>query len=110
MNVSPPKSDGVCIWHPTLKEAVDAPQGTYKDIWLIGGEGIYTEGLQYADEIYTTLIPERVDIAGKTCARFPYVHPLEFDCEKRMMSELVPAADKQKLVVAIYRPSKTVWH
>jgi dihydrofolate reductase len=92
----------------SIKEAITAANG--KNTWLIGGEGVYTEGLQYAEEIYTTLIPEMVDTKDKSVARFPFIHPLEWKCETRMMSELLPTAGEQKLIVATYRPSKTNWH
>ncbi len=96
----------------SLDLTLNLPNPDNKDIWLIGGEGIYREAMEkgLADEIYTTLIPEKIDTEGKSFARFPYIHPLEWKCEKRMMGELVPAASEQKLVVAVYRPSKTVWH
>jgi dihydrofolate reductase len=109
MSTSIPLSNGICEWYQTLQEAIDFPNPDGKDIWLIGGAGIYEEGLNYIDEAYITLIPEKVDVAGKSCARFPYMHPLAFDCEKKMMGEIVSAAGEQKLVVAIYRPSKTKW-
>jgi dihydrofolate reductase len=108
MKAASEKTTG-CEGYTNLKEAIDAPNPDGKTIWLIGGAGIYAEGLEYANETLLTLIPEKVETKGKSVARFPYMHPLAFDCERRMMSELVPAADKQKLVVAIYRPSKTKW-
>lgn len=96
------------IIYASLQDALDNPNG--KDIWIIGGQNIYTEGLNYCDEVYTTLIPEKIDATGKSSvARFPYMHPLAWDCEKKMMGDLVPAAGVQKLIVAIYRPSKTIW-
>ena len=94
----------------TLEAALSAPNPNASDVWLIGGSGIYEAGLTMADEIYTTLIPGVVDTNGKSVARFPYMHPLAFDCEKRMMSEIIPEAGEQKLIVAIYRPSKTKWY
>lgn len=97
-------------WYYTLKTALDAPNLDNKDIWLIGGSGIYETGLAAVGEIYLTLIPEVVDTRLRSSiARFPFIHPLNFDCEKRMMGEMVPTAGEQKLVVAIYRPSKTNW-
>ena len=109
-NIVPPQSDGVCEWYQTLQEAIEDPNPNSKNIWIIGGEGIYSEGLNYCHEVYTTLIPEKVDTTGKSSvARFPYMHPLAWDCEKQMMGELVPAAGEQKLIVAIYRPSKIIW-
>jgi dihydrofolate reductase len=95
--------------YTSLEAALAAPNPDNRDIWLIGGESIYTEGLKYAQEIYLTLIPETIDTAGKTVARFPFMHPMAFDCEKKMMDELAPVENKDKLIVAIYRPSKTIW-
>ena len=93
----------------SLEAALAEPNPTNRDIWLIGGEGIYSNGLEYADEIYLTLVPERVETAGYTVARFPFIHPLEWQCEPRMMGELVPGAGEQKLVVVVYKRSKTSW-
>ena len=97
--------------YTSLAAALEAPNPDNRDIWLIGGAGIYEEAItkNLAAEIYLTLIPETIDTTGKTVARFPFIHPLAFDCEKRMMNELVPVENKDKLIVAIYRPSKTVW-
>jgi dihydrofolate reductase len=83
--------------------------GPKPDIWLMGGESIYSDGLEHADEIYLTLIPERVETAGHAVARFPFIHPLEWQCEPLMMGELVPEAGEQKLAVAVYKRSKTNW-
>jgi dihydrofolate reductase len=97
--------------YTSLEVALAAPNPDNRDIWIIGGETLYTETVakNYAQEIYLTLIPETIDTAGKTVSRFPFMHPLAFDCEKRMMDELLPMENKDKLIVAIYRPSKTVW-
>lgn len=46
------------------------------NIWLIGGASIYTEGMNYADEIYLTLIPDTVQ--GDNVVRFPWINPLSF--------------------------------
>lgn len=100
---------GLLERHDSMRDAISAPNLDNKDIWLIGGSGIYSEGLEYTDEIYLTLIPERVEAERWAAVRFPFIHPLEWQCEPRMMGELVPAASEQKLVVAVYKRSKTNW-
>jgi len=95
----------------TIRDALDFPNPDNKDIWLIGGEGIYREAVEnrLADEIYITLIPETINTTDKTVARFPFVHPIAFDRDIRQMHELADVKNEQHLSVAIYRPSKTVW-
>jgi dihydrofolate reductase len=67
---------------PTLSSALhDAKENIVRDdmsdnIWLIGGSSIYREGMQYASEIYLTLIPDTVD--GDGLVLFPWVNPVEF--------------------------------
>jgi dihydrofolate reductase len=97
--------------YTSLEAALAAPNPDNRDIWIIGGETLYTETVakNYAQEIYLTLIPEIIDTTGKTVARFPFMHPMAFDCEKKMMGELASVENKDKLIVAIYRPSKTIW-
>lgn len=46
------------------------------DVWLIGGSSIYRDGMQFANEIYLTLIPEIIE--GENVVRFPWISPLEF--------------------------------
>ena len=47
-----------------------------KDIWIIGGASIYQEGMQYADEIHLTLVPDY--IKGADVVRFPFINPTIF--------------------------------
>jgi len=56
-----------------------------EDVWLIGGESIYTEGMKHADNIYLTLIPEFVDIQYKKHAKFPFVNPKLFPKQSSQM-------------------------
>lgn len=44
-----------------------------EEMWLIGGAGIYSEGLQYADTIYLTTIPKI--ITGDNLIYFPFLNP-----------------------------------
>lgn len=57
----------------TLKEALfeAGKNQSSKDIWLIGGSSIYAEGMNYADEIHLTRIPEWIDPEGATI--FPVI-------------------------------------
>ncbi len=52
----------------TLKEALfeAGKNESPKDIWLIGGASIYAEGMNYANEIHLTRIPEWIDPEGAT--------------------------------------------
>jgi dihydrofolate reductase len=47
-----------------LKCAADFAPG--KDIWLIGGEQVYREGMDIADDCLVTNVPDLVDTAGAT--------------------------------------------
>lgn len=44
--------------YSSLQAAIDACQ-TEKDVWIIGGESIYSEGLKLADEVYLTKVVAR---------------------------------------------------
>lgn len=44
----------------------------HKDIWLIGGAGIYREGIDIADVIFMTKIPETIE-PDKTTVFFPEI-------------------------------------
>lgn len=47
-----------CLVFSSLKQALENLKTKYlgKDIWIIGGEALFKEGIQYANEIYQTLI------------------------------------------------------
>jgi dihydrofolate reductase len=94
--------------YPSLQAALDAPNPDNKDVWLIGGESIYSEGLRHVGEVYLTLIPEMVETASKSVARFPFMHPTEWSCTPKLMHDMLPAPveprTERSLVVAIYRP------
>ena len=47
-----------------------------KDIWFIGGAGIYQEAMQYAYEIVLTITPDYVD--HPQAIRFPWINPTVF--------------------------------
>lgn len=46
--------------------------------YLIGGNGIYLEGMKYTDEILLTQIPEWIDVNNKQHASFPFINPSQF--------------------------------
>ena len=47
-----------CLVYSSLSQAIQNLKLKYpeKDIWIIGGEALFKEGIQLADEIYTTVI------------------------------------------------------
>ncbi len=55
----------------SLKAALDSSEGP---VWLIGGYSIYQEGLQYADFIDLTHVPDSVEAPSEQMVYFP-----EFD-------------------------------
>jgi dihydrofolate reductase len=60
----------------TCSSIGEALAGTREDVWLIGGEGIFREGMKYADEIDVTIIPKIVE--DSSSVRFPWINPMEF--------------------------------
>ena len=52
-----------------LREAIDTFRLGTRNIWLIGGEKIYAEGIQYADAIFQTV----VSIEKEGDARAPFI-------------------------------------
>lgn len=66
------------VFH-NLEDALKTCEG---DIWLIGGESIYAEGMKYADNIYLTLIPEYIDVSYKKHAKFPWINTKIFNKQK----------------------------
>jgi len=66
----------------SVRQAIDMCEGETRNIWLIGGESVYTDGLEFADEIYITEIPKVVDTEHKQFARFPYISTSLFMCDQ----------------------------
>ena len=65
----------------SLPAALESKAGTDKDIFIIGGGQVYLEGLDYAQELDITVIPDSELLkreGGVTC--FPYVSPLKWEC------------------------------
>lgn len=75
--------------YSSVKEAIDKCEGDSRDIWIVGGERIYDAGMEFADEIYLTLIPKWIDTElGQSVARFPFISPDLFKCEDEWYSQL----------------------
>lgn len=88
----------------SVAEALDACDDG-KDVWIIGGEKIYEAGMEFADEIHLTLVPQWVDtIYGQESARFPWINPLDFTLRSTLA--LAPEKPELKALVAIYEKTK----
>ena len=94
-------ADGVEVFG-SVPEALDACDDTTRDVWIVGGEKIYEAGMEFADEIHLTLVPDWIDVAyGQESARFPWINPLEFSLKDVLM--LAPEKPELKAMVAIYK-------
>lgn len=62
-----PGKEDVMVCH-SLREAMDMYDKS-TDLWIIGGEAVFKEGLQFADEIHLTTVP--VNITGDAFFEFP---------------------------------------
>lgn len=80
----------------SLETALSKTEG---DVWLIGGAGIYEEGMtkKYVDEIYLTLVPNFVN--SLNAVKFPFINPRLFKAEPL---QFVPGDEEQVLRLAIY--------
>lgn len=88
----------------SVAEALDACDNS-KDVWIVGGERIYEAGMEFADEIHLTIVPNWIDAAfGQEAARFPWINPLEFKLCQTLL--LAPEKPELKAVVAIYERIK----
>ena len=71
-------ADGIEI-AKSVKHALDMCETENRDIWLIGGESVYAEGMEFAEEIYLTMIPKWIDTeTAQSVARFPWINPQIF--------------------------------
>lgn len=78
-----PKMDipNVEMFH-SMNTALETCSG---DVWIIGGSYIYQEGLNHANELYLTTIPEKIVAAnGQSLVYFPYVNPDTFTIKDRI--------------------------
>lgn len=60
----------------SLMDAISIASSYNKDIWLIGGNHIYTEGLRIADKIVLTVTPDIVK--NHNSIKFPWINPLYY--------------------------------
>jgi len=67
------------------------------DVWLVGGAGIYQEGMDFAQEIHLTLVPDVV--IGADAVRFPFINPRLFTAKPL---QFVPGDEDQVLRYSIY--------
>jgi dihydrofolate reductase len=79
--------------YKTLHGAINAADN---DAWLIGGLGIYCEGLILADELYITSIPEIIQ--GSNLIYFPYINPNIY-----MLSDEIEINKNKKLICNVYK-------
>lgn len=69
----------------SISAAVESAATTHDNVWLIGGSSIYNDGMQYADEIFLTLIPEVV--SGDGLILFPWINPAKFEVKEYLPLE-----------------------
>ena len=65
------------------------------DVWFVGGERIYAEGMRFADVIDVTYVPDRVDAPG--AVRAPPIDEAAFEA-----GPLLPHEDEPGLTRRIY--------
>jgi dihydrofolate reductase len=82
------ESTTIIQYHDTKGELVKVEKSP---IWLIGGAGIYEEGMELANIIYTTITPDV--IKGDGIVRFPWINPLRFQ-----ITETIELTDKLKVL------------
>jgi dihydrofolate reductase len=64
----------------SLKEAIELSTFySCPKTYLIGGASIYEEGMEYAEEIDLTIVPEVIDASQyKEVAKFPWINPTKW--------------------------------
>jgi dihydrofolate reductase len=75
--------------------AVESGEGAGRDVWFIGGAGIYAAAMKHADVIDLTYVPERID--DPRAVRFPPIDPALFT-----PGELVQHEDEPALTRRVY--------
>lgn len=84
----------------SVPEALDTCDNG-KDVWIVGGERIYEAGMEFADEIHLTIVPNWITAElGQESARFPWINPLEFQIKQTLA--LAPEKPDLKAMVVIY--------
>ena len=80
---------------PSLEEALQLCRNDERDIWLIGGAGLYEEGLKFADKVLLTITP---DIEERTPnVKFPWINPILF-----RLDSLNKLSLESELILATY--------
>lgn len=93
-------NDGIDIF-TSVAEALDTCDDS-KDVWIVGGERIYEAGMEFAEEIHLTIVPNWIDVTyGQESARFPWINPLEFSLKQTLA--LAPEKPELKAMVVIYQ-------
>lgn len=91
------KIEGVTCF-PSLDSWIHSRALILEDVmtvkWICGGAGLYQEGMEHANEIFLTLIPEK--ITGENLVYFPWIDPTKFQT-----AELIPI-EGSELKVARY--------
>jgi dihydrofolate reductase len=64
-------------------------------VWLVGGAGIYAEGMRYADVIDLTYVPDHVTASG--AVHFPPIDPSAWEA-----GELLPHEDEPGLTRRVF--------
>lgn len=84
----------------SVAEALDTCDNN-QDVWIVGGERIYEAGMEFAEEIHLTIVPNWIDVEiGQESARFPWINPLEFTIKQTLA--LAPEKPELKAMVVIY--------
>lgn len=66
------KFEGAVVTRSLRQALATCEAEGYRDIWLIGGAGIYKEGLGLADVLFITKVPETIEI-DKSTVLFPEI-------------------------------------
>lgn len=92
-------SEGIEVFG-SVPEALDTCEN--QDVWIVGGERIYEAGMEFANEIHLTVVPNWITAElGQESARFPWINPLEFEIKQTL--DLAPEKPDLKAKVVIYK-------
>jgi dihydrofolate reductase len=85
--------------HRDARSWVEAPDMDMlyvpQNIWFAGGARIYEAGMDYAEEIHLTTVPDVID--RDDAVRFPFINPRKF--EVKSWVQLTPGDDTLRLYV-----------
>lgn len=85
----------------SLEEALN--RCSQDNVWIIGGESVYREGMKYADEIYLTQIPDIIE--GTNLVMFPVIDPNKFKLKEEKKIVNLDLHIYSKLNSANFSPS-----